>query len=76
VRGLVAQHLSTKGSDMRVLAAMAVVLALSAVPVLAGDFEDGFKAYNGKDYARAMEFWNKAAAKGSAPRKMSRSAID
>jgi hypothetical protein len=55
-----------KGSDMRVLAAIAVVLALSAVPAFAGDLEDGLKFYQNKDYAGAANSWKKAAAQGNA----------
>src|SRR5450759_17390 len=54
-------------SYMRLLAAIGIVLALSAVSVLAGDFEDGSIFYQSKNYARAMNLWQKAAADGSAP---------
>src|SRR5471030_2345003 len=52
---------------MRVLATVGILLALSAVPALAGDFEDGLKFYQGKDYASAITSWKKAAALRSAP---------
>ena len=52
---------------MRVLAAIGIILALSAIAAFAGDFEDGLKFYQGKDYASAMTSWKKAAARGSAP---------
>src|SRR5665811_1442726 len=50
---------------MRVLAAIGIALALSAAPVRAGDFEDGGKSYQAKDYATAIAFWRKAAAQGN-----------
>src|SRR3989338_6344143 len=51
---------------MRLFAAIGIVLALSAVSALAGDFEDGLIYYQSKNYASAMNLWRKAAAHGSA----------
>ena len=53
-------------TTMRVLAAIAIVLALCATPAFAGDFEDGLKFYQGKNYASAANSWSKAAAQGNA----------
>jgi uncharacterized protein len=51
---------------MRVLAAFGIVLALAATPAVAGDFEDGVKFAESKDYARAISSFRKAAARGDA----------
>jgi len=52
---------------MRIFAAIGIVMALAAGPVHAGEFEDGLKYYEGKDYANAIKAWSSAAAKGSVP---------
>jgi TPR repeat protein len=51
---------------MRVLAVFGIVLAPAAAPAVAGDFEDGVKFVESKDYARAISSFRKAAARGDA----------
>lgn len=51
---------------MRVLAAIAIVLALAGTPALAGDLEDGEKLLKSKDYPRAIISFRKAAEQGNA----------
>ena len=51
---------------MRVLAAIAIGLALSVPCAWAGDFEDGVRYYKNKEYEKAITSWQKAAAQGNA----------
>ena len=66
-RGSVVPRLSTGEANMQALAAIGIALALSAVTAIAGDFEDGLKYYQSKNYARAFDSWSKPAAQGFAP---------
>ena len=48
-------------------ALVGLLMACGAVgPVAAGPFEDGYAAYNIKDYATALRFWRPLGAKGDA----------
>ena len=51
---------------MRRLAAIGIILALVAPPLLAGQFEDGVKFYEARDYTRALLSFGQAAAQGDA----------
>ena len=51
---------------MRVLTAIGTILVLAAMSAFAGDYEDGKKFYDSKDYARAISSFRKAAAQGVA----------
>ena len=51
---------------MRVVSAIAIVLALVGMPAHAGDFEDGEKLLKSKDYPRAIISFRKAAEQGNA----------
>ncbi len=51
---------------MSVLAAVGMALALAAIPAFAGDFDDGYKFYESRDYARAIKSLRKAAEQGHA----------
>lgn len=49
---------------MRLITTAGFVLVLLALPAIAGDFEDGLKSYNNKDYSKAIESFMKAAEQG------------
>jgi hypothetical protein len=45
---------------------MGIALVFMATPALAGDFEDGARAYAAGNYQMAMSLWQKAAGQGNA----------
>ena len=52
---------------MRTLLTALTALMLFATPVMAGDYEDAFAAYQAGDYQKAFRLWKSIARRGNPP---------